>query len=52
MKTNTATVLWDAVGIGGAFLIGVGAGLIYLPVGLIVFGLMALVAAFLAARAD
>lgn len=52
MKTDLVTKLWDAVGIGGAVLIGIGCGLIYLPVGLIVFGLMLLAAAILAAKAD
>lgn len=52
MKTDLATKFWDAVGICGALLVGIGSGLIYLPAGLIVFGLMLLVAAILAAKAD
>jgi len=52
MRKNAAIMLWDAVGLGGALLVAIGAGLIYLPAGLIVFGLMLLVAAVLAAKAD
>lgn len=52
MKTELATKLWDAIGVCGVLLIGFGCGLIYLPAGLIVFGLMLLVAAVLAAKVD
>ena len=52
MKTDIPTLLCDAVGVGGALLVAIGVGMIYLPAGLIVFGLMLLFAAFLAAKAD
>ena len=50
MKIDHTVMLRDVAGISGALLVGFGCGMIYLPAGLIVFGLMLLFAAFAAAK--
>lgn len=46
-----ATIARDGTGVAGAALISTGVGLVYLPAGLIVAGVLMLAAAFILARA-
>lgn len=47
---NRIDALRDAAGLAGAMLVSAGAGLVYLPAGLITAGVMLLGAAWLTAR--
>lgn len=45
-----ADLIRDAAGVGGGLLVAIGAGMIYLPAGVIVGGVELLAAAWLSAR--
>ncbi len=50
MKTSPLTMLCDTAGVAGAALIAIGVGLIYMPAGLIVGGLLLLIAAIVGSK--